>query len=157
MLSDNQQGCSRLSNWFYLWCLRLWMGHLPRLWWSTFRLLVLKWQFVCQCRTVEGMFYWFHAFVNLITQVLPFSPHRCLLLWNNFCHTKYFLFSYSAGIEYQPVQYIEQDSSCRWFETTWHSCALTVLVRILSRAVFFIFRLWPLLLTWFNFNPSMDK
>ena len=24
-------------------------------------------------------------------------------------------------------------------------------------AIFLIYNLWPLLLTWFNFNPSMDK
>ena len=42
---DNQQGCSRLSNGFSMWCLRPWMNHLPPIWWSTFRFrfLIVSW------------------------------------------------------------------------------------------------------------------
>ena len=41
---DNQQGSSRLSNWFSLRCLGPWMNHLPPVWWSTFR-CQLVWMF----------------------------------------------------------------------------------------------------------------
>ena len=39
---DNQQKYSRLSNWFFLWCLRPWMNNLPAVWWPTFRFMVLN-------------------------------------------------------------------------------------------------------------------
>ena len=34
-IKDNQQGCSRHSNWFFLGCLGPWMNHLPPVWRST--------------------------------------------------------------------------------------------------------------------------
>ena len=73
---------------------------------------------------------------------------------------------------------------CRWFGTQWRSCDVCVMVIFSNVApsmanVVFPFKfietcshwfnyqrgnivpgngsMWPLLLTWFNFNPSMDK
>ena len=71
--NDNQQGCSRLSNWFSLRCLGPWMNYLPPVWWSTFRFSFLN---KCWCvRVVQwrGILHWFAALSLFlyITKVFP--------------------------------------------------------------------------------------
>ena len=46
----------RLSNWFLLWCLGPWTSHLPHVWWSAFRFIILKWHLVCKFGIVERDF-----------------------------------------------------------------------------------------------------
>ena len=47
-IKDNQQGCSRLSNWFSLWRLGPWMNHFPPAWYPTFSAHSLQWELVCK-------------------------------------------------------------------------------------------------------------
>ena len=63
----NQQGCSRLSNWFSLWCLGRWINHFPPVWWSTFRSRFELSVGVKVCYGGEGFFSWFLAFIHFHT------------------------------------------------------------------------------------------
>ena len=60
---DNQQECFRLSNWFSLWCLGLWMNHLPPVWWSNFRFMFLIKSWCVRLTKLREIFYWCSVFI----------------------------------------------------------------------------------------------
>ena len=80
---DNQQGCSRLSNWFSLWCMGPWMNHLPPVWWSTFRFrfLIVSWY--------ESLIWWSGIF---LFDFLPLLMFYTLL---KFCWLFFLILIYS--------------------------------------------------------------
>ena len=59
---DNHQGCSRLSNWFSLWCFGPCMNHFPPLWWFTFKFKFLNVSWCISLVWWRGIFYWFVCF-----------------------------------------------------------------------------------------------
>ena len=78
--TDYQQECSILSNWFSLRCLGPWINHLPRVWWSTFRLMVLNWQLMCKFCIVGRNFLLISCLYWCLYTLLKFC---FLLLWNS--------------------------------------------------------------------------
>ena len=57
--NDNQQWCSRLSNWYSLRCLGPCMNHLPPVWWSTFRFSFLNESWCVRLIQWRGISHWF--------------------------------------------------------------------------------------------------
>ena len=76
---DNQQGCSRLSNRFSLWCLGPWM----KIWYGA-----------------DGFFYWFLVFIHVlyIIQVLPIIFPLILIYSQIAFHTKHFVLIFSIDV-----------------------------------------------------------
>ena len=72
---DNQQGCSRLSNWFPLRCWGPWMYHLPTVLWSTFwlRFLIVSWfeSLICW----RGIFLLISCLYSCFMHSLTFAYH----------------------------------------------------------------------------------
>ena len=97
---DNQQGFSRLSNWFPLWCL----GHewaicpwyddplLGLGFWLSFAVKILYGE--------EGLFFWFFAPVHVlyITKVLPIVFPLKLIYSQIAFYTEYFVLTFSIDV-----------------------------------------------------------
>ena len=79
---DNQQGSSRLYNWFSLRCFGPWMNHLPLVWWSTFGSVFFL--LVCSVGIVERI-YLSTSCLSVFVYYTTFSWHfplHIFLLWN---------------------------------------------------------------------------
>ena len=82
-----QQGFSRLSNWFPLWCFGPWMSHLSLVWWSTFRFRFLI--VICceNCIWWRGNFSLIYCLHSCFIQYQSFTYHfssQIYLLSNSF-------------------------------------------------------------------------
>ena len=77
--TDNQQECSRLSNWFSLWCLGTWM----KVWYDE-----------------EGFVFWFFAFIHVlyIVQVFPIIFPLILMYSQIAFYTKYIVLTFSIDV-----------------------------------------------------------
>ena len=79
LIKDNQQECSRISNWLSLQCLGPWVNCSPPVWWSTYRFTSINESWCVSLIYWGGIFYWIFPFNHVLytTQVLPniFSPN----------------------------------------------------------------------------------
>ena len=92
---DNQQGCFRLSNWFFLRRLGPWMNHLPPAWQSTFRLtfqnkswyVSLEWYFIYLSLFLASAHGFMHETSDdFLNSIITFS------------YTKYFVHSFTVDV-----------------------------------------------------------
>ena len=106
LLKANQQDCPRLSKGLSLRCLG--MSHLPPVWWPNFRVLFLKWQFVCKFGIVEMNFaidFLLLFTILYITLVLPFIfPLKYFTL--KYFYTKYFVPSHSVDVVWTLAYFV---------------------------------------------------
>ena len=90
---DNQQGCFRLSNWFFLRRLGPWMNHLPPAWWSTFRLTF-------QNESWYVSLEWYFIYLLFFASVHGFTYETSEFFYSviTFSYTKCFVHSYTIDV-----------------------------------------------------------
>ena len=96
--TDNQQECSRLSNWFSFRCLGPWMNHFLTEWWSVLVLYISWWVSLVWWRRISLLISCLYScFLTLLKLCLLF------FLWNYFTlkylfYAKYFVLSFAIDV-----------------------------------------------------------